>query len=98
MQKIGYTESMQANDTYTITINKRGGLTLPAKLREKAGVNPDELVVAEITESGILLRPAAVVPIEMWSDERIAEFRSDEKELGKVLDELGIARHDDFPG
>ena len=88
---------MQADNTYTITINKRGGLTLPAKLREKAGVNPDELVVAEITESGILLRPAAVVPIEMWSDKRIAEFKRDELELGNVLDELGIEKGDDFP-
>lgn len=60
-------------------------------------MNAEELVVAEITDKGILLRPAAVVPVEIWSEERIAEFRMDEAELGRVLDACDIARSNDFP-
>jgi hypothetical protein len=31
-------------------------------------------LIAETTEQGILLRPASVLPSEMYSEERIAEF------------------------
>ena len=33
---------------------------------------------------GILLRPSISVPIEIYTEERIAEFASDEEELAKL--------------
>ncbi len=32
------------------------------------------LIIAEEREDGILLRPAAAVPVEIYSPERVAEF------------------------
>lgn len=87
---------MQSNDTYPIPVNDRGGLTLPKKLREKAGVEQEQYMVAELTDQGILLRPAAFVPYEVWSEDRLAEFRSHEEKLGRLLDEYGIKKTNDF--
>jgi hypothetical protein len=49
----------------------------------------DRLIVEE-TEQGVLLRPAVSMPIELYSEERIASFQKDEAETGKMLDDLGI--------
>src|SRR5512147_358734 len=55
-------------------IGKRGTLVLPAKLRKRYGFEEGTMVVAEESEYGVLLRPAAVLPVEIYSPERKAEF------------------------
>jgi bifunctional DNA-binding transcriptional regulator/antitoxin component of YhaV-PrlF toxin-antitoxin module len=50
-------------------------------MREAAGIRPQDNLIAETTPEGILLRPAVTVPIEIYSDERIAEFDHAEAEL-----------------
>jgi AbrB family looped-hinge helix DNA binding protein len=60
--------------TATLQIGSRGTLTLPKKIREKFGLAGDSIVSVEDTEEGILIRPAAVFPMEIYSEERIAEF------------------------
>ncbi|MGH9369045.1 MAG: AbrB/MazE/SpoVT family DNA-binding domain-containing protein [Thermoanaerobaculia bacterium] len=57
-----------------IRIGKRGTIVLPAKLRKRYGFEERTMVVAEEAEYGVLLRPAAVVPVEIYSPERKAEF------------------------
>jgi hypothetical protein len=49
----------------TLAISSRGVLTLPAKLRQAAGISPADQVVAETTAEGILLRPAVSLPVEI---------------------------------
>ena len=41
----------------TVTLNSRGVVTLPAKLREAMGLKADDVLIAETTSDGILLRP-----------------------------------------
>ena len=65
----------------TLTLSGRGLIALPAKMREAAGLRPLDNLIAETTPEGILLRPAVTVPIEIYSDERIAEFDEAEAEL-----------------
>lgn len=65
----------------TLTISGRGVITLPAKLRRALGLKPDDLLIAEITSEGLLLRPAVPMPIELYTDERIREFDEAESEL-----------------
>jgi len=60
-------------------------LTLPAKLRQAAGISPEDQVMAEITPEGILLRPAVTLPVEIYSDDRVREFDAAEADLAKVL-------------
>jgi AbrB family looped-hinge helix DNA binding protein len=47
---------------------------LPAKLRRRLGIEEGSFVVAEEREGGILIRPAVVVPVEIYTPERRAEF------------------------
>lgn len=74
--------------TKVITMNSRGTLTLPKELRNRLGLKEAGQVVAEETAEGILLRPGATFPIEMYTQERIAEFRLSDKELAPVMDLL----------
>jgi bifunctional DNA-binding transcriptional regulator/antitoxin component of YhaV-PrlF toxin-antitoxin module len=70
--------------TKVININERGTLTLPRELRRRLGVNGSSQVVAEVTDEGILLRAGATFPVEIYSDERLAEFdRHNERALAR---------------
>ncbi len=69
----------------TVTLNSRGVVTLPAKLREAFGLKTDDVLIAETTPEGILLRPAITLPVESYSPKRVREFDEAEGELAKVL-------------
>ena len=78
-------------------IGKRGTLVLPAKLRKRYGFEEGTMVVAEESEYGVLLRPAVVVPVEVYSLERKAEFllanavgAEDRKSAEKEVRKLGL--------
>ncbi|MDI6632280.1 MAG: AbrB/MazE/SpoVT family DNA-binding domain-containing protein [Bacillota bacterium] len=58
----------------TVRVGKRGALVIPALLRRAYNLKEGSLLVAEPREEGILLRPAAVFPVEVYSPERKAEF------------------------
>ncbi len=47
---------------------------LPAKLRRRLGIEEGSLVIAEERKNGILIRPARVVPVEVYTPQRRAEF------------------------
>ncbi|HTO77609.1 MAG TPA: AbrB/MazE/SpoVT family DNA-binding domain-containing protein [Thermoanaerobaculia bacterium] len=55
-------------------VGKRGTIVLPARLRKRYGFEEGTMVVAEEAEYGVLLRPAAVLPVEIYSPERKAEL------------------------
>jgi len=55
-------------------VGKRGTVVLPASLRRRFGMEEGALLMAEGHEDGILLRPAAVVPVETYSAARKSEF------------------------
>jgi AbrB family looped-hinge helix DNA binding protein len=55
-------------------VGKRGTIVLPAKMRKRYGFDEGTMVVAEESEYGVLLRPAAVIPVEVYSPARKAEF------------------------
>ena len=55
-------------------VGRRGTVVLPAKLRRRLGIEEGSFVVAEEREDGILIRPAAVLPVEIYTPERRAEF------------------------
>jgi AbrB family looped-hinge helix DNA binding protein len=73
-------------------IGKRGTVVVPAKLRRRYGMEEGTMVVAEESPYGVLLRPAAVVPVEIYSPERKAGFlltnATDQKDYAKALDEV----------
>jgi AbrB family looped-hinge helix DNA binding protein len=69
----------------TLTVSSRGGVTLPAKLRQALGLRPDDRLIAETTPEGLLLRPAVALPVELYTDKRIREFDEAEAGLDKTL-------------
>ncbi|MGE4178423.1 MAG: AbrB/MazE/SpoVT family DNA-binding domain-containing protein [Limisphaerales bacterium] len=56
-----------------VQINQRGTFTIPKELREKYGL--DRQAILEETPDGLILRPAATYPVEIYSAERLAEFQ-----------------------
>ncbi len=68
-----------------VTVTSRGVITLPAKLREALGLKADDVLIAETTPKGILLRPAVVLPVESYSPRRLREFDAAEARLTKTL-------------
>lgn len=63
-------------------VGKRGMVVLPARLRKRFGIAEGSYVVAEEREEGILIRPAELMPVEMYSPKRVAEFL-----LGSAVDD-----------
>jgi AbrB family looped-hinge helix DNA binding protein len=55
-------------------VGRRGTVVLPAKLRRRLGIKEGSFIVAEEREEGILIRPATVLPVEIYTSERKAEF------------------------
>jgi len=70
----------------TVTLTRRGVITLPAKLRRALGLKADDHLIAETTPEGLLLRPAVTLPIELYSPEQEREFDAAEAELAAFLD------------
>jgi AbrB family looped-hinge helix DNA binding protein len=61
-------------DSLASKVGRRGTVVLRARLRRRLGIEEGSFVVAEEREDGILIRPAAVLPVEIYSPERRAEF------------------------
>ena len=75
---------------YTLTMGSRGVITLPIKLRRALGLDSGNVLIAEETPQGVLLRPAATIPIEIYSDDRIKEFDEGEAKLAKLMARKGL--------
>ncbi len=58
-----------------ISINEQGSISLPQDLIKKYGLKAGGQVVIEESEAGLILRPSATFPVEIYSDERVKEFQ-----------------------
>jgi AbrB family looped-hinge helix DNA binding protein len=58
-----------------IRLGKRGQLSIPKRVLTELGLEGESVLLVETTDDGaIVLRPAGVYPIELYSEERIEEF------------------------
>jgi AbrB family looped-hinge helix DNA binding protein len=55
-------------------VGKRGTVVIPAALRRRYGIEEGTLVIAEPREGGVLIRPAVILPVEVYTPERKAQF------------------------
>ena len=73
----------------SLTVSGRGQITLPANMRKRLGIEAGGVLIAEEREGDIVLRPAAVMEIETYSDADIArwdaEDRLDDAERAAIL-------------
>ncbi|MEA1051464.1 AbrB/MazE/SpoVT family DNA-binding domain-containing protein [Lamprobacter modestohalophilus] len=58
-----------------VKLGKKGQVTIPRAILRSVGLSEEAPLLVETTREGaILLKPAAVYPIEVYSDQRVAEF------------------------
>jgi AbrB family looped-hinge helix DNA binding protein len=55
-------------------VGRRGTIVIPARLRRRYGLEEGTFYVAESLETGILIRPAVALPVEIYGPERKAEL------------------------
>ena len=58
----------------TIRVGTRGTVVIPANIRRTYRFEEGSLIIAESRSDGVLLRPMVALPVEIYSDERKAEF------------------------
>ena len=56
-----------------VQINSRGTMTIPKQLRDRFGLGRQAIL--EETADGLVIRPAATYPVEIYSEERLKEFQ-----------------------
>jgi len=60
--------------TATVRIDSQASITLPSNFCRQLSLQENDLLSAEVTEEGILLRPLSKFPVELYTETRIAEF------------------------
>jgi AbrB family looped-hinge helix DNA binding protein len=64
----------------TAKLGKKGQVSIPKAVLEQLGIEAETILLVEATADGsILLRPAGVYPIELYSDARVAEFMEEDQ-------------------
>jgi len=61
-----------------VKLGKKGQVTIPRAILRLVGLTGETPLLVDTTADGaIVLRPAAVYPIEIYSDERVSEFEQE---------------------
>ena len=64
----------------TVKLGKKGQISVPKAILDRLGLEAESLLLVEATDDGaILLRPAGVYPIEIYSDARVGEFLAEDE-------------------
>lgn len=81
---------------YLVRLSKKGQVTIPKAVLKRASIADEApLLVAASADGSIVLRPAGVCPIELYTDERIAEFERENaipQELVRQVERLARSR------
>lgn len=77
----------------TLIVSERGQITLPQEIRKKLGIKAGTALVAQEERGRVVLIPAAVTPVEIYSDEEIRGWLVDDqisdKERKRILKKAG---------
>lgn len=81
----------------TVKLGRNGQLSLPRAVMKRLHLQGNETLLLDVSDDGVIqLRPAAVLPIEIYTPERIAEFELesevDVETRTAVRDALGQSR------
>ena len=77
----------------TLIVSERGQITLPATIRKKYGIKGGSALIIEERNNELLLKPAAIMELDIYSDDQIAEWdKADqltERERARIIQNLG---------
>ena len=62
-------------------VSSRGQITIPAGIRKRLGIEPGGVVILEDRDGELVIKPAAVVAVESYSDRQIAEWDAEDRLL-----------------
>jgi len=62
-----------------LLVSKRGQVTLPVSVRKRMGIQSGGVLTIEEKDNVVVLRPAAVVEIEAYSDEEITRWDKEDR-------------------
>jgi antitoxin PrlF len=63
----------------SLMVSSRGQITLPVKVRKRLGIQSGGVVILEEKGSEVLLRPAAVIEVETYSDVDIVRWDKEDR-------------------
>ena len=63
----------------SLIVSNRGQITLPAVLRKRIGIHPGSVVIVEEQDGALVLRPAAVLEVDTYSDADIARWEQEDQ-------------------
>jgi AbrB family looped-hinge helix DNA binding protein len=73
-----------------VKLGKKGQVSIPRSVLKRLGLEGDVALLVDTTPDGaIVMRPAAVYPIEIYSDERIREFDEADRMDPEAAERLG---------
>ena len=75
--------NMNTDTKSTVLVSSRGQITLPADVRLRLGIKEGGVITLEERNGALILRPAAVVELTMYSDSDVARWDA-EDELTEV--------------
>jgi antitoxin PrlF len=58
----------------TVIVSSRGQITLPSAIRKRIGIKEGGAVILEDRGNELVLKPAAIFEVEMYSDKQVAEW------------------------
>ena len=58
----------------TLIVSTRGQITLPADIRKQFGIKSGEPVIIEDRNGELVLKPATVLAVEMYTPKQIADW------------------------
>jgi AbrB family looped-hinge helix DNA binding protein len=67
-----------AESKTSVVVSSRGQITLPADLRHRLGIREGGIITLEERSGALILRPAAVVELTMYTDEDISRWDADD--------------------
>lgn len=63
-----------------VVMSEKGQVTIPQGIREKLHLAKGDPLSVDLTDNGgIILRPAGVFPVEMYSAERLEQFEREDR-------------------
>jgi antitoxin PrlF len=63
----------------SLMVSSRGQITLPVKVRKRLGIQSGGVVILEEKGSEVLLRPAAVIEVETYSEADIVQWNKEDR-------------------
>jgi AbrB family looped-hinge helix DNA binding protein len=76
-----------------VKVGRKGQVSIPQAILRQLGIDGGRLLLVEATDDGaIVLRPAGVYPIEIYSDERIEAFLAEDEVPAELAERVAALR------